>query len=303
MLAKEKILEILARVAGVSSEWLRHLLDMFECTSGSMSVPMMFFSKVCEWIQATMANVEGLNNEIGRLNDELKSTKAALAMKGQEASEWQRRYFEEKTKVDTIVDMENRVLRESGENQKLVAQLQSEREELDAEWEAVREARAEMDSKLELLAMFGISGVHGTARINRELDRFAKKNLEAWSEYKVELIDACLVGLHGHLKEGWDGEKFKYFWHRVLEYDEVRMVMNRKTCGGWFNVKLMINILGWMKKEGIILLNASQIDKHLPCMVNHGNYFSHFDANDGKNSELSWSIVLKLEKTLGECAA
>lgn len=83
--------------------------------------------------------------------------------------------------------------------------------------------------------------------------------------------------------------------------EHVSTMMAKKHKNAYFNVKLVMNILGWLRNKGVFDLNDSAIDQLLQSKVPRRMYLSRYNDGNGAYSLLDAELKRELEAAYNSC--
>lgn len=179
--------------------------------------------------------------------------------------------------------------------------LEQREKELEQREKALDEERRLLELQKREIASFGLGDTSNPAAITLILKEMGYLTSTVWNDYKMKLLVIFLEPLKEHLKDGWNAARFALFWQLLLKNEHVSTMMAKKHKNAYFNVKLVMNILGWLRNKGVFDLNDSAIDQLLQGKVTRRMYLSRYDDGNGAYSLLDAELKRELEAAYNSC--
>lgn len=294
MLSNDRIVEVLSEAAGVSNKLICHFRDSCLFWGGKFMSMWTLMGNLAEKIVCMKSEIRRLEEENKAAKDEIEANRRKeLEEKGkvEMKDEW-KVWLEERYQECMTINHANKIS---------TIELELRERKLEQREKELDEERRLLELQKKEIVGFGLGETSNPAAMAMVLKEMGYLTSTVWNDNKMKLLDLFLAPLKEHLKDGWSAARFALFWHLLLKNEYVSKLMAKKHKNAYFNVKLVMNILGWLHNKGVFDLNYSGIDQLLQGKATHRMYLSQYDDSDAAYSLLDAEIKRLLDSTYNTC--
>lgn len=286
MFTNEKVVDVLSTMGGVSRELLWRFYGL--CSWGGDFVHLWHeLGNLAEKFEEALETIKTQEEKLKEQEEELKvlRQKELLSQSMDVVTEEVYSKIEERCKENVLMGHANNIR---------AMELDKRERELEEEKRLFELQKSE-------IVMFGLGETSNPKAMAVILHEMGCLSSTLWNDYKMTLLELTLEPLREHLANGWNAAKFVLFWQMLLKNEYVNGLMAKRHKNAFINVKLMMNILGWLRSKGVLDLNDSAIDRLIQGKATRRMYLSHFDDCSEGYSLLDAEMMRVLNSVYESC--